>query len=187
MSTFFFIAAGIFAMALLGLLVWALHGPRRRRRRAREGLGVLQSAPQHLCSMGSIRQAFDPADLQYVKEKAGSAVAQQVARERRRVAFLYLAAIRRDFEDLLQLARVVALLSPEVSGVHEYERLRLTIVFRTRLQLLRFRFLLGNLALPELGALGEMVTTLALQMDTAMAELGERAALAAELALESDG
>jgi len=186
MSTFFFIAAGIFAIFLVGLLVWALHGPRRRRRRAKEGLGVLRSAPQHLCSMGSIRQAFDPEDLQYVKEKAGSVLAKQVAHERRHVAFLYLAAIRRDFEDLLQLARVVASLSPEVSGVHEYERLRLTIVFRARFQLLRLRFLLGDLALPELGSLGEMVTTLAVQMETAMAELGERAALAAELALDSD-
>ena len=186
MSTFFFIAAGIFAIALVGVLVWALQGPRRKRKRAKEGLGVLRSAPQHLCSMGSIRQAFDPVDLKYVKEKAGSAVAKQVARERRHVAFLYLSAIRRDFEDLLQLARVVALLSPEVSGVHEYERLRLTIAFRARFQLLRFRFLLGDLALPELGSLGEMVTTLAVQMETAMAELGERAALAAELALDSD-
>lgn len=186
MSTLFFIAAGIFATVLVGLLAWALHGPRRRRRRAKEGLGVLRSAPQHLCSMGSIRQSFDPADLRYVEEKGGAALAKEVARERRQVAFLYIAAIRRDFEDLLQLARVVALLSPEVSGVHEYERLRLTIIFRTRFQLLRLRFWLGNLALPELGALGEMVSTLAVQMETAMAELGERAALAAELALESD-
>jgi hypothetical protein len=185
-STSFFIAAGIFAIALVGLLVWALHRPRHRRRRAKEGLSVLRSAPQHLCSMGSIRQAFDPEDLKYVQDRAGSTLAKQVAKERRQVAFLYLAAIRRDFEDLLQLARVVALLSPEVSGVHEYERLRLTMVFRARFQLLRLRFLAGYLALPELGALGEMVTTLAVQMETAMAELGERAALAAELALESD-
>ena len=92
MSTFFFIAAGIFAISLVGVLVWALQGPRRRRKRAKEGLGVLRSAPQHLSSMGSIRQAFDPADLQYVKEQAGSALAKQVARERRQVAFLYLAA-----------------------------------------------------------------------------------------------
>src|SRR5579863_6677578 len=145
MSTFFFIAAGIFAIFLVGLLVWALHGPRRRRRRAKEGLEVLRSAPQHLCSMGSIRQAFDPADIRYVEEKGGAPLAKQVARERRQVAFLYIAAIRRDFEDLLQLARVVALLSPEVSGVHEYERLRLTIIFRTRFQMLRVRFWAGNL------------------------------------------
>jgi hypothetical protein len=55
-----------------------------------------------------------------------------------------------------------------------------------RFQLVKLRFLFGNAAMPELTSLGQMVTSLAIRMETAMATLGERAALAADLALQSD-
>jgi hypothetical protein len=136
--------------------------------------------------MSAIRQASDSADLQFAKEKGGVELAKRLRRERRRVAFLYLGAIRDDFEGLLNVARVVSLLSPEVSGPQEYERLRLSVIFRARFQLLRLQLVLGRIPLPELTGLGEMVTSLSVQMETAMAELGERAAMAAELALQSE-
>jgi hypothetical protein len=40
--------------------------------------------------------------------------------------------------------------------------------------------------MPQLASLGEMVTSLAIRMETAMQTLGEQAALAANLALTSD-
>ena len=45
---------------------------------------------------------------------------------------------------------------------------------------------MGSLELPQITRLGQMATSLAVQMEEAMARLGERAALAAELALQSD-
>jgi len=184
-SVLFFITAAVFGLAVGALLLWAFRSVRRSRR-DREGLAVLESAPQHLCNMRPIRQSCDPADLRYVLEKGGRELAKRVRRERQQVAFLYLEAIQRDFEQLLRIARVVALLSPEISGSHEYERLRLAVIFRVRLQLVKLRFLLGDVAMPQLGALGEMVTSLALEMEAAIRKLGERAALAAELALQSE-
>jgi hypothetical protein len=80
----------------------------------------------------------------------------------------------------------VALLSPEVSSSHEYERLRLSIVFQLRFQLVKLRLLFGDAALPQLASLGEMVSSLAIRMEAAMETMGERAALAANFALESD-
>lgn len=185
MSRLFFILAALFAALLLSLLLGALRSPKRRRRK-HQGLDVLGSAPQHLCNMSAIRQSFADADLKYVQDRGGSELAKRLRQERRRVAFLYLAAIRDDFEGLLNVARVVSLLSPEVSGLQEYERLRLSVIFRGRFQVLRLRLLLGSLPLPQLGVLGEMVTSLSVQLEAAMAELGERAAMAAELALQSD-
>jgi len=181
----FFIVATVFALALVALLLWSF-GSTRQRRRGRDGLAVLDSAPQHLCNMGPIRRSQDPSDFDYAMERGGKELGKRLRRERRNVALLYLGSLRSDFDQLLRIARVVALLSPEVSSSHEYERLRLSILFRVRFQLVKLRFLLGNAAMPELTSLGQMVTSLAIRMETAMATLGERAALAADLALQSD-
>jgi hypothetical protein len=181
----FFIVAAVFALALVALLLWSF-GSTRQRRRGRDGLAVLDSAPQHLCNMGPIRRSQDPSDFDYAMERGGKELGKRLRRERRNVALLYLESLRSDFDQLLRIARVVALLSPEVSSSHEYERLRLSILFRVRFQLVKLRFLFGNAAMPELTSLGQMVTSLAIRMETAMATLGERAALAADLALQSD-
>jgi len=87
---------------------------------------------------------------------------------------------------LLRIARVVALLSPEISSSYEYERLRLSLLFRGRFALVKLRFLFGDAAMPQVTSLGEMVTSLAIRMETAMETLGERAVLAANVALQSE-
>jgi hypothetical protein len=185
MSTGFFIVAAISALGLAGLLFWAFRGASERKS-SQHGLGALESAPQHLRNMGQIRQAMDSADLQYVRDRGGSELASRLRNERRKVTLLYLAAIRRDFEQSLRIARIIAVLSPEVSGSHEYERLRLSIVFRFRYQIVRLGLLVGSVRVPQVTMLGQMATTLAIQMEESMSRLGERAALAAELALQSD-
>jgi hypothetical protein len=181
---FFFVAA-LSAIALVVLLFWAHRGASQRKG-AKEGLDVIENAPRHVGNMAQIRQALDDADLQFAASKGGHAMAARVRRERRRVVLLYLGAMRKDFEQLLRIARVIALLSPEVSDSHEYERLRLSITFRLRLQLIRLRLMMGSFILPQADVLGQMVTSLARRIETATGELGERAALAAELAVQSD-
>jgi hypothetical protein len=183
-DVFFFVAVAA-ALVLAALLFWALRGASQRSN-GKVGLGVLENAPRHLASMPQIRQALDLADLRFASEKGGAKLAARLKSERRKVTLLYLESIRGDFEQLLRIARVIALLSPEVSGSHEYERLRLTVIFRLRYQVIRLRLLVGNIALPEVGGLGQMVTSLGVEMEAAMSRLGERAALAAELALRSD-
>lgn len=185
MSGAFIAAAAVLVILLAAVLLWAARGPVKKRK-SKDVLGVLESAPHHLCNMASLRQALEPDDVRFVKEKGGSALASELRRERRRVAVLYLEALRRDFESLLRIARVTALLSPEVSAPDEYQRLRLSLTFYIRFNLLRLRFLLGGSAMPGLRGLGEMVTSLAVQMETAIAQLGEKAVLAAELALQSE-
>lgn len=184
MSGAFFMVSVGFALALAALLVWSLRSAHRRR--VRGGLSVLESAPQHLCNMGPIRRSQDPADLNYVASRAGRELAKRLQRERRNVLLLYLDSLRSDFEQLLRIARVVALLSPEVSSSYEYERLRLSLLFRTRFALVKFRFMFGGTAMPQVTSLGEMVTSLAIRMEVAMETLGERAVLAANVALQSE-
>lgn len=184
-SLVFFFVAVFFAVALALLLFWALRGASSRKG-VDEGLAILEKAPRHVLNMTQIRQALDEADLRFVEEKGGRDLAERMRRERRRVMLLYLAAIRQDFEQLLRIARIVALLSPEVSSSHEFDRLRLSAIFRVRFEWTKLRLLMGSYVLPQTDMLGEMVSTLALQTEMAMAKLGERAALAAELAVQSE-
>jgi hypothetical protein len=129
---------------------------------------------------------MDPADLRFAFEQCGQALSKTLRRERREVTLHYLEAIRADFEQSLRIARIIAVLSPEVSGSHEYERLRLSVIFRWRFQKAKLRVRIGSISPFEITSLGQMATSLAVQMEEAMAKLGERAALAAELALQSD-
>lgn len=185
MSYAFFITGVLFAAGLAALLLWSFRSTRRSKRRP-DALAVLDSAPQHLCNMGPIRRSQDAADLRYVADRGGSGLAGRLRHERRDVALLYLNSLRTDFDQLLRIARVVALLSPEISSTHEYERLRLSVLFRIRFEVVRLRLFVGRAAMPQLASLGEMVSSLAIRMETAMQTLGERAALAANLALTSD-
>ena len=185
MSKAFFILVVVFALGLVALLSW-IFWPGKKNRRRPDALAVLDSAPQHLCNMGAIRRSQDRADLQYLAQRGGNELAKRLHRERRVVAMMYLDSLRSDFEQLLRIARVVALLSPELSKSYEYERLRLSVLFRLRFQLVRARLLFGDAAMPELVSLGQMVSSLAIRLETAMETLGERAALAANLALQSN-
>jgi hypothetical protein len=104
-----------------------------------------------------------------------------VRQERRRAGLAFLSAVREDFLSLLRLAKIIAVLSPEVAALHEFERLRLTLEFAWRYEVIRMQLRAGLAPLPRLDALSDFVSSMSVRMETAMKELGERAALAAEL------
>jgi hypothetical protein len=167
---------------LLLLLGWALRTPRKRGGIS-VGLGALEETGQrHVTYLPQIRQALAPADFEFLASRASAKLTSRVRKERRRIAFTYLYAIQEDFRRLLRLARVIAVLSPEVHTAQEFERLRLSVQFTLRCQMIRVELLLGLAPLPQLSGLSRMVSGFAVRMETAITELGERAALATELA-----
>ena len=93
----------------------------------------------------------------------------------------YLASLRDDHLRLLRVAKVVAALSPEVSSAQELERAWLTLQFSLRYRILRGEVYAGWLPLRNLDGLSHMVSDLAVRVETAMNELGERAMIAAKL------
>jgi len=186
MSPGFFIIAVISALGLAGLLFWGLRGASHRQT-TEPALAAFENAPRHLRNMAQIRQAMDIIDLQYAAQKGGQRLADRLRRERRQVTLLYLAAIRRDFEQSLRVARIVAVLSPEVSGSHEYERLRLSVLFRMRVYVIKISLAYGYCCTttnPYTGTDGDITGDANGRGD---GRLGERAALAGGLALQSDG
>jgi hypothetical protein len=168
---------------LLVLLFWAARPSRRQDQPAPPPLESMEEpARQHATYFGVIRQAMSEEDLAFLATRGPVRLVRRAHKERQRIALLYLADLRADFERLLRLARVIAVLSPEVPASHEFERLRLTARFSWRYQLVRLGLYAGLLLLPQLSGLSQIVSELAFRMESAMKDLGERAAVAAELA-----
>jgi hypothetical protein len=178
---FFGIVAG-----LLLLLAWALRGPRAQTKPGAISQAFDRSGKLHVNHLPQIRQALETEDYKFLGEKGGSALQRRVQRERRDVALAYLSALRLEFEDLLRMARIIAKLSPEIVALQEFERLRLTAKFMWRYEMIRVKLRVGFVSLPQLDALGNMISGLSVRLEAAIKELGERAALAAELASPPD-
>ncbi|HYL64969.1 MAG TPA: hypothetical protein VE077_20325 [Candidatus Methylomirabilis sp.] len=140
----------------------------------------------HVTFFPQIRQALAAEDYAFLSSQAPSGLSRRVRRERRAITLAYLACLRQDFLRLWRLARVVSQMAPRVGVAQEFARLRLGVGFSVRYELIRLGFLLGFEPLPVLGSLNEVVSTLAMRMELAMQELGERAALAAELTSSLD-
>jgi hypothetical protein len=172
---------GSVAVLLLGL-GWALWKPRERKNRERDPRWLEERDQRHTNYLPQIRQALAAADYDFLSKKASRRTQRRVRRERLNVTMAYLGALRRDFENLLRMARAIAVLSPEVAVAHEFERLRLTAEFAWRFQTIRWRLLTGLTPLVQLAGLSDLVSGLSVRLEQAMKELGERAAAAAELA-----
>ena len=177
---------GIITILLLAL-GWALWRPQDKRKLHADPCSFEEGSECHITYVPQIRQALAQADYDFLSERASRELQRRVRRERRSVAHAYLAALSGDFQGLLRMAKVIATLSPEVVAVQEFERLRLTAQFRWRYQMIRWRLTAGLAPVAQLDHLSDLVSGLSVRMEAAVKELGERAALAAELASSIDG
>jgi hypothetical protein len=172
---------------LLLLLGWALRAPGKGSRDKFDLASLEQSGRRHATYFALIRQASSPADMEFLARRGSPGIAARVRRQRRQVLILYLAQLRDDFQRLLRLARAVAALSPAVGSRQEFERLWLSLEFSWRYHMIRIGIRYGLLPIPQLNTLSQMVSQLAVQMETSMKEIGERAALAVQIASSLDG
>jgi hypothetical protein len=184
-STMFFLFAAV--AVLLLLLGWVARNPKRKSSGcSADSASLEESGRRHATYLPVIRQAMAPSDFEFLTSRAPNGLARRTHRERQRIAMLYLADLHADFEKLLRLARVVAVLSPEVGAAHEFERLRLSLRFSWRYRLAVLGLYSGLLLLPQINGLSQIVSELAVRMEFAMQEMGERAAVAGELASSLD-
>jgi len=172
---------------LVWLFVWSLRPPRKSPGGLPEAKKLEERGQRHTTHCPQIRQALSRSDFEYLAGVGGRKLARQVSRERRRVVLAYLAALRGDFYRLLRLGRVIAKLSPEVVAIREFERLRLAAQFILRSRMIELRLLLGVTTPAQVGGISDLVSYLAVRIEAALKELGERAAQAAELPHPSTG
>jgi len=170
-----------FVALLLLALGWALRKPRNARNLPTDP-HALEEGQRHVDYLPQIRQALAAADYDFLSRRASRGALQRVRKDRRGIALAYLTALRGDFQNLLCMASVIAVLSPEVAAAHEFERLRLTTKFAWQYQMIRWKLMAGFAPLPQLDGLSALVSGLSVRMEAALKELGERAALTAELA-----
>ena len=168
---------------LVMLLAWAVRSPRDDNRTGALSLEPIEEpARQHATYFGLIRQAMSHEDFEFLAARGPFHLVRRTHQERRRIALLYLENLRTDFQRLLRLAKVIAVLSPEIAASYEFERLRLTIRFGWRYRIVLLGLYAGHLLMPQLSGLNQVVSELAFRMESAMQELGQRATVAAELA-----
>ena len=176
-------SAAVFAsigLLMLLAIVWlAFSGTRRRPNGVRNDGSDRDCL--HISHLPQIKQALADSDFIYLEDQGYPALAKRIRKERRRIALNYLTCLRGEFEKLLRLARMVAVMSPNVAVAQEVQGLRLSLEFSYRYYLIYFRLVSGIAPLKAIGSLSNMVSALTIRMETAMSELGERAALGAEL------
>ncbi|MBZ5526621.1 MAG: hypothetical protein LAN71_01790 [Acidobacteriia bacterium] len=122
-----------------------------------------------------VRQTFSEEDLNYLQERGSPKLARRARAERQRVALEYVKAIHHDFRSLLQIARVLATLSPKVVAGQEAERFRLAVEFELRYRCVRLMLLAGISPQWQLLKIVQTVGTLSTRLDAAILEMGERA------------
>jgi hypothetical protein len=180
MSPFFYFFFG-FVAVLLVLLLWSLRSPKKQVYSSLDPATFQGPDRSHATYLSQIHRALAPADFEFLASRGSAGLARRVRKQRHRIALLYLSSVQEDFQKLLRLARVIAVLSPEVGAAQEFERLWLGVHFSLRCHMIRIRLFCGIATLPQLSGLSQMVSGFAVRMETAIAELGERAALATEL------
>jgi hypothetical protein len=175
----------IIALLLL-VFVWSLRTPK--------GHAVLASPPaipqdfqaSHVTHLPQIRRALAAADYEFAAKRISTEALRRMRRERRHVALAYLAALRMEFDRLLRIARIIAALSPEVAAGQELDRVILTVNFLWRYRLIRMSVWAGFAPLPQVDGLSNLISGFRVRLEGAMKEMGERAAMVAEMVSSSD-
>jgi hypothetical protein len=176
-----------FVVFLLVLLAFAFLDSKKSLKASSEANSTEDFGRNHVTYFPQVRQSIAAEDFVYLSTRGSGNLARRVRKERRKIALVYLTFLRSDFLKLWKLARVIASMSPRVGISQEAARLRLGLTFSLRYELIRMKFILGFSPIPEIGSLSEVVSRLAIRMENAMQDLGERAALAGKFPSSLDG
>jgi hypothetical protein len=167
------------AVLLLAALIWALRAPSRKSRGNFDLDTLEQHGRRHATYLSLIRHASSSADLAFLSRRGYVKLHSRLHQERRKVVVHYLDQLRSDFERLTRMASAIAALSPSIGVRHELERAQLSFEFLARYYAIRLAFGWGFVPIAQISQLSQMVSQLSIQMETAMKEFGERAAMAA--------
>jgi hypothetical protein len=175
--SFLLLIISVLIAVVLALLIWSAG-----KKSGTAGDGVSQQgdtyfACKHLANLPLLRQALEPGDFEYIKEQLGKDKAQKVEKERHRIALRYLEALHEDFVNLKKTARLIASLSPEVEATQEWRRLKLSLKFEIKYRLLKAKYGLGILQFPAMWDLANLVSSLAIDLERVVSEVGASAML----------
>ncbi len=185
MSPAFYFFLAILAL-LSALFVWSLRSPKGQTDPAPSSPIPQDVQGSHVTHLPQIRRALAPVDVEFASKRIPREALRRMQRERRNVALAYLSALRAEFQTLLHTARMVAAFSPEVAAGQELERLVLTLNFLWRYRVIRIGVWAGFTPLPQISDLSDLLSGYSFRLEEAIRELGERAAMVAEMVSSPD-
>jgi hypothetical protein len=162
----------LFALLLVGLLAWALRLPARRVLPETDIFEALHRS-RHSSRMPQVLRALQPADTEHLRDSGQVALMQTLRRQRRRIALNYLNQLQEEFEMLLEISRVLAVMSPDAVGMEEMERWRLSLSFAATCAFLRWKLRLGLQPFSGFTILSNMASNISLELDTATTRIAE--------------
>jgi hypothetical protein len=162
----------LFALLLVGLLAWALRLPARRVLPETDIFEALHHS-RHSSRMPQVLRALQPADTEHLRDSGQVALMQTLRRQRRRIALNYLNQLQEEFEMLLEISRVLAVMSPDAVGMEEMERWRLSLSFAATCAFLRWKLRLGLQPFSGFTILSNMASNISLELDTATTRIAE--------------
>jgi len=169
----------LLAVVLIGALVWAIRPPKRKLVSVNDVLMAL-SEEHHYSRLPQILQALRPEDTAFLRARGFAPLRRRICSERGRIALLYLDCLQEEYEKLLEASRVVAAMAPELLALDEAERFKLNLRFALGCRYLRWRLRLGLEPWRGFGRLSEMASGMALRLEGATSQIGERTAWSLE-------
>ena len=166
----------LLAVLLIAALVWAVRPPKRKQVSITDVLGAL-CEEHHYSRLPQILQALQPEDTAFLRARGFATLRRRIRSERGRIALLYLDCLQEEYERLLEASRVVAAMAPELVALDEAERFKLNLRFALGCRYLRWRLRLGLEPWRGFGLLSEMSGGMALRLEKATSQIGERSAL----------
>jgi hypothetical protein len=164
----------LFVLWLLAVLVWAGKPRRRTALSTEDMLGVLSSAT-HTSHLSPILQSLRPEDVEFLEGIGRPELAARLAAQRKQIGLLYLQALQNEFECLLAASRTLAMMSPQLMPMEEFERMKLSIRFELLCGYMRFRLKFGQTPQKEFGKLSEMAGRITIALEQATGAAVERA------------
>jgi hypothetical protein len=163
-----------FVLWLLGVLIWAGKPGRRAALSAEDTLAILSSAT-HASHLSPILRSLRPEDAEFLVSLGHPDLARRLASQRKQIGMIYLQALQNEFECLLAASRTLAVMSPQLMPMEEFERMKLSIRFELLCGYMRFRLNFGQSPQKEFDKLSEMAGRITMALERATGAAVERA------------
>jgi len=175
----------LFALLLVGLLAWALRPPAGPVRPPLDVFEAL-SKSRHCLRISHIVQALHPEDTEYLRDTGQLALMQTLRRQRRRIALRYLDQLQEEFQELIEISRLLAVMSPELIGTEEMERWKLSLAFAANCAFLRWKLRLGLQPFSGFTLLSDLAISITRELDLASTRIAEAAVRSANPSASGD-
>jgi hypothetical protein len=165
----------LFVLGLLGILALAGRPSKLGSLSVEDTLAIF-SSPTHTSNLSPVLRALRPEDAQFLVSLGQPELAGRLVRQRKRIGLMYLQALQNEFEGLLAASRTLAVMSPHLMPMEEFDRLKLSIRFALLCRYMRIKLRFGlSSSQGGFDRLSAMAVRISIAMEEATVASAERA------------